>query len=249
MNTLDLRDRDAIITGGASGIGRETAVRMVASGARVALWDRNADAAKTAAAEIGGDNALGIAVNVGDADSIAHGLDATVRAFGKVDILVNSAGVAGDNYTLWETPIEEWQRVININLNGVFLCCRAVVPTMIAAGYGRIVNIASIAGKEGNPKAAHYSASKAGVIGLTKSLGKELATKGVICNCVTPALIRTPIMAQNSEEHNRFMAEKIPMQRLGNAQEVAALITWLASEDCSFSTGAVFDISGGRATY
>ena len=247
MNSIDLAGHCAVITGGARGIGYAIAERFIGSGASVALWDRDADGLAAAAKALGG--AATATVNVADPDSVAAATEATLGALGKIDILVNNAGIAGDNATLWDTPVEEWRRVIDIDLTGVFLCCRAVVPHMIETGWGRIVNIASIAGKEGNPTAAHYSAAKAGVIGLTKSLGKELVDKGVICNCVTPAVIETPMLEQVTEAHRDYMISKIPLGRLGKAAEVAALVAWLSSEDCSFSTGAVFDISGGRATY
>jgi len=247
MNTIDLAGRNAVITGGARGIGYAIAERFIASGASVALWDRDADGLAGAAKTLGA--AATAIVNVADPDSVAAATEATLGALGKIDILVNNAGIAGDNATLWDTPVEEWRRVIDIDLTGVFLCCRAVAPHMIESGYGRIVNIASIAGKEGNPTAAHYSAAKAGVIGLTKSLGKELVDKGVICNCITPAVIETPMLDQVSDAHRDYMISKIPLARLGTAAEVAALVAWLSSEDCSFSTAAVFDISGGRATY
>lgn len=247
MNSIDLAGHCAVITGGARGIGYAIAERFIGSGASVALWDRDADGLAAAAKALGG--AATATVNVADPDSVAAATEATLGALGKIDILVNNAGIAGDNATLWDTPVEEWRRVIDIDLTGVFLCCRAVVPHMIETGWGRIVNIASIAGKEGNPTAAHYSAAKAGVIGLTKSLGKELVDKGVICNCITPAVIETPMLDQVSDAHRDYMISKIPLARLGKAAEVAALVAWLSSEDCSFSTAAVFDISGGRATY
>ncbi len=247
MNSIDLAGQCAVITGGARGIGYAIAERFIGSGAAVALWDRDADGLTEAAKALGG--AATAIVNVADPDSVAAATEATLSALGKIDILVNSAGIAGDNAPLWDTPVEEWRRVIDIDLTGVFLCCRAVVPHMIETGWGRIVNIASIAGKEGNPTAAHYSAAKAGVIGLTKSLGKELVDKGVICNCITPAVIETPMLDQVSDAHRDYMISKIPLARLGTAAEVAALVAWLSSEDCSFSTAAVFDISGGRATY
>ncbi len=247
MNSIDLAGHCAVITGGARGIGYAIAERFIESGASVALLDMDADGLAEAAKALGG--AATAIVNVADPDSVAAATEATLGALGKIDILVNNAGIAGDNATLWDTPVEEWRRVIDIDLTGVFLCCRAVVPHMIETGWGRIVNIASIAGKEGNPTAAHYSAAKAGVIGLTKSLGKELVDKGVICNCITPAVIETPMLDQVSDAHRDYMISKIPLARLGTAAEVAALVAWLSSEDCSFSTGAVFDISGGRATY
>ncbi len=247
MNSIDLAGHCAVITGGARGIGYAIAERFIGSGAAVALWDRDADGLAEAAKALG--TVTTATVNVADPDSVAAATEATLSALGKIDILVNSAGIAGDNAPLWETPVEEWRRVIDIDLTGVFLCCRAVTPHMIETGWGRIVNIASIAGKEGNPTAAHYSAAKAGVIGLTKSLGKELVDKGVICNCITPAVIETPMLDQVSDAHRDYMISKIPLARLGKAAEVAALVAWLSSEDCSFSTGAVFDISGGRATY
>ena len=241
MNAIDLAGRVAVITGGAIGLGRATAQRMKASGATVVLWDRD-EAALAAAAQEGFATE---AVDVSDPASV----DRAAAATGKVDILVNSAGIAGNNAKVWEMSIEDWRRVVDIDLTGTFLCCRAVVPQMIEAGYGRIVNIASIAGKEGNPLAAHYSAAKAGVIGFTKSLGKECVGTGVIANCIAPAVIETAILKQNTPEQNEYLISKIPMGRMGQPEEVAALIAWLSSEDCSFSTGAVYDISGGRATY
>jgi NAD(P)-dependent dehydrogenase (short-subunit alcohol dehydrogenase family) len=250
MNRIDLDGRVAVVTGAAVGIGFATAARLSASGASVSVWDR--DAAKLAEAGKALTDAgrtTTVVVDVADAKSVEAATRQTVEQFGRIDILVNSAGVAGTNYTVWETPVEEWRRVVDIDLTGTFLCCRAVVPGMIANGYGRIVNIASIAGKEGNPNAGHYSAAKAGVIGLTKSLGKECAETGVIANCIAPAVIETPILSQSTREQIDYMVAKIPMGRVGQPDEVAALIAWLVSEECSFSTGAVYDISGGRATY
>ncbi len=221
--------RHAIVTGGAQGIGAAIAKRLQAGGARVTVWDLDASPK----------------VDVSDPISIERALAGTDR----IDILVNNAGIAGMNKPTVDYPVEEWERVLRINLTSQFLCCRAVAPRMVKAGYGRIVNIASIAGKEGNPNAVAYSASKAGVIALTKSLGKELAQTGVLVNCVTPAAAKTAIFAQMTESHIEYMRSKIPMGRFVEVDEIAALVCWLASEDCSFSTGAVFDISGGRATY
>ena len=236
-------DRVAIVTGGASGIGAGIAARLAADGARVSLWDRDEAALAGAAA------AHKAAVDVTDADAVARAAADTEATLGRVDILVASAGITGPNLSVRDYPVAEWDRVIDVNLNGVFYCNRAVVPHMLRNGYGRIVNIASIAGKEGNPNAAAYSASKAGVIGLTKSLGKELARTDIRVNCVTPAAVRTPLFAQMTQEHVDFMLSKIPIGRFGEIDEIAALVCWLASEEGSFSTGGVFDISGGRATY
>ena len=229
MNRLDFAGRNAIVTGGAQGIGAAIVKRLEASGASVTIWDR--------------DGSPG--VDVSDPASIQNAL----KGVKKVDVLVNNAGIAGMNKPTVDYPIEEWERVLRVNLTSQFLCCRAVAPLMVKAGYGRIVNIASIAGKEGNPNAVAYSASKAGVIALTKSLGKELARAGVLVNCVTPAAAKTAIFDQMTQEHIDYMLSKIPMNRFVNVEEIAALVCWLASEDCSFSTGGVFDISGGRATY
>jgi len=238
--------RIGIVTGAASGIGRAIAQRLIAEGGKVSLWDQN-EAVSAAAAEIGAEHHL--SVNVADAGQVERGMDQTSSALGKIDILVTSAAITGPNATLWEYPIEAWRQVIDVNLNGVFLCNRFAVPYMQRNGYGRIVNIASVAGKEGNPTASAYSASKAGVIGLTKSLGKELAKTEIRVNCVTPAAVRTPIFDQMSQSHIDFMLSKIPIGRFGRIEEVTSLVCWLVSEECSFSTGAVFDISGGRATY
>lgn len=246
MNQIDLNGRGAIVTGGAQGIGRAVAERFIASGAKVALWDRDLDLARTTADEIG---ATAIDVDVTNPRAIEMALTTTEAVLGRIDIMVNNAGIAGANAPVWEYDPDEWRRIIDINLNGVFYCCRAVAPKLIANGYGRIVNVASIAGKEGNPNASAYSASKAGVIALTKSLGKELAGHDIAVNCVTPAAARTAIFDQMSEEHIGYMLSKIPKNRFVETGEIAALIAWLASEDCSFTTGQVIDISGGRATY
>jgi 2-dehydro-3-deoxy-L-rhamnonate dehydrogenase (NAD+) len=235
--------RKAVVTGGVSGIGAGIARRLAADGATLSLWDRDeAGLARSGAAHA-------VTLDVTDPDAVHRAADATAAALGRIDILVTSAGVTGPNHTTWDYPVAEWDRVIDINLKGVFYCCRAVVPFMRAAGYGRVVNIASIAGKEGNPNASAYSASKAGVIGLTKSLGKELAATEIRVNCVTPAAVKTPLFDQMNEAQVNWMLSKIPVGRFGAVDEVASLVLWLASEECSFSTGAVFDISGGRATY
>jgi len=250
MNQLDLQGKTAVITGAARGIGLAIAVRMLASGAQVSLWDKDSIALAAAEENLGdADRVHAVAVDITDEESVAAATDATVRRFDGVDLLVNNAGIAGVNKKLWECTPAEWRAVMELDLFAVFLCCRAITPLMLAKNYGRIVNIASIAGKEGNPNASHYSAAKAGVIGLTKSLGKELATTGIRVNCVTPAVIETEILKQCSPEHVQYMLSKIPLGRPGTVTEVAALVTWLCSEDCSFSTGATFDISGGRATY
>jgi 3-oxoacyl-[acyl-carrier protein] reductase len=250
MNTLDLKQRVAIITGGARGIGYAAAERMLQSGAIVVLWDVDADAAVQAVASL---SAFGTVsadhVELTDEYSVTVATEAVIRRHGKIDILVNNAGITGGNAKTWELEPEIWRRVIEVNLVGPYLTCRSVVPDMLKNGYGRIVNIASIAGKEGNPNASHYSASKAGVIALTKSLGKELATSNILVNCITPAAARTEIFNQMKQEHIDFMPSKIPMNRFLEVKEAASLIGWLSSEDCAFSTGAVFDISGGRATY
>jgi len=247
MNRIDLAGRVAVVTGAARGIGRAIAERFSGSGAKVAIWDADGPAAAAAARTI--ENASYEIVDVTDAAAIATGLAALEERLGPPDILVNNAGISGPNFPLAEYPPEEWRRVIEIDLIGVFNCCRAVVPAMQRRDYGRIVNIASIAGKEGNPNASAYSAAKAGVIGLTKSLGKELAGTGIRVNCVTPAAARTDIFAQMTEAQIDYMLSKIPMSRFVLVEEIAALVAWLASEECSFSTGGVFDISGGRATY
>jgi 3-oxoacyl-[acyl-carrier protein] reductase len=264
MNAIDLKDRTAIVTGGARGIGFAIAKRLLASGATVVLWDADGAALDKAGAALqaqnygndtGNDDGNGNArifagvVDVTDDAAIGRAVAADLRELGKIDILVNNAGITGGNAPLWQLAPEVWRQVIEVNLIAPYLVCRAVVPHMVRAGYGRIVNIASIAGKEGNPNASHYSASKAGLIALTKSLAKELAATGVLVNCVTPAAAKTELFAQMKQEHIDYMLSKIPMNRFVEVDEIAALVTWLASEDCSFSTGAVFDISGGRAVY
>ena len=248
MNRLDFEGRTAVVTGGAAGIGLAVAKRLVLSGARVALWDLDAKALATAAAGLGHGTDTQT-LDVADAHAVERAAAATAKAFGRIDALVCSAGIAGPNRTTWEFPIDDWKRVFDINVNGLFYCNRSIVPEMMKRDYGRIVNIASVAGKEGNPNASAYSASKAAVIGLTKSIGKELAKTGIRVNCVTPAAVRTAIFDQITQQHIDFMLSKIPMGRFGTVDEIAAMVCWLASEDCSFSTGAVFDLSGGRATY
>jgi 2-dehydro-3-deoxy-L-rhamnonate dehydrogenase (NAD+) len=233
MNKLDFAGRNAIVTGGATGIGAAIVKRLQDSGARVAVWDLNGSPK----------------VDVSDPASVDAALKRTLSELGKIDVFVNNAGIAGPAAAVVDYPVEDWKRVIDIDLNGPFLCCRAVVPHMVKANYGRIVNIASIAGKEGNPNAAAYAAAKGGLIAFTKALGKELAQTGVLVNCVTPAAAQTAILDQVTPEFVKFMLSKIPMGRFVRVEEIAALVCWLASEDCSFSTGGVFDISGGRATY
>ena len=234
MNQLDFKGRTAIVTGGLQGIGAAIAKRLEGSGATVKVWDL---AAKKDP------------VDVSDAAAVERATAKALAELGKIDVLVNNAGIAGLNVPTAQYPVEEWERVLRVNLTSQFLCCRALAPHMVKRKYGRIVNIASIAGKEGNPNAAAYSASKAGVIALTKSLGKELAQTGVLVNCVTPAAAKTAIFDQMTKQHIDYMLSKIPMNRFVTVEEIASLVCWLASEDCSFSTGAVFDISGGRATY
>jgi 3-oxoacyl-[acyl-carrier protein] reductase len=239
--------RTAVITGGASGLGKAVAARIVAEGGRVALWDLDADGLKDAAAQIGASHVE--ALDVSDQAAVAAAAKASNDALGKIDILVASAGITGATVPVHEFPLDSWRRVIDINLNGVFYCCRELVPFMLAGGYGRIVNVASVAGKEGNPNASAYSASKAGVIGLTKSLGKELATKGVIANAITPATFESPILEQLPQSQVDYMRGKIPMGRLGEIHESAAMVCFMASEECSFTTASTFDTSGGRTTF
>ena len=248
MNRIDLDGRQAVVTGGAQGIGLAIAERLLASGAGVTLWDRDPGELEAARAALGSATG-GVVVDVTDPESVERAAAETIAAAGSIDILVNNAGIAGPNATTWEYPIDEWRQVIEIDLNGVFYCCRAVVPHMIERGYGRIVNTASIAGKEGNPNASAYSAAKAGVIGLTKSLGKELADRDIAVNCITPAAARTRIFEQITQAHIDYMLSKIPRGRFVLVEELAALVAWLVSEENSFTTGAVFDASGGRATY
>ncbi|WP_415291000.1 SDR family NAD(P)-dependent oxidoreductase [Candidatus Pelagibacter sp. Uisw_136] len=249
MIKFNLTNRVAIVTGGAQGFGLAITERFIQSGAKVIIWDIDEDAAKKAIAKIGSENLNYQIVDVSNFENINKSLKEIENQHGKIDIFVNNAGIAGMNTTVAEYPVEEWNKVINLNLNSVFYCCKAVVPFMIKNDYGRIVNIASIAGKEGNPNASAYSTSKAGVIGLTKSLGKELALKNIAVNCVTPAAAKTRIFDQMTEEHINYMLSKIPRNRFAKVDELASLVTWLSSEENSFSTSAVFDLSGGRATY
>jgi len=249
-NFYNFDGRHAVITGGGAGIGLAIAQRLAAGGASLTLWDRDSALLDAAKATLGSNVKVQcVTVDVSSADQVDAARDATVEGGGAVDILVNSAGSTGPNVSVSDYPIEDWDMVMAVNLRGPFLTCRALAPQMQARDYGRIVNIASVAGKEGNPNASAYSASKAGLVALTKSLGKELAQTGVRVNCVTPAAVRTGIFAQMTQQHIDYMLSKIPMNRFGQPEEIAALVAWLASEDCSFSTGAVFDISGGRATY
>jgi 3-oxoacyl-[acyl-carrier protein] reductase len=250
MNTYDFNGQRAAVTGAAEGIGRAIAERLLANGAAVALWDLNPDRlGETRDALAARGSVHGVTVDVTDAASVEAAVADTEAALGGIDVLVNNAGISGPNMPTWEYPLEDWRRVMAIDLDGVFHCCRAVLPGMIERNYGRVVNIASIAGKEGNPNASAYSAAKAGVIALTKSLGKELAEYDIAVNCVTPAAARTRIFDQISQQHIDYMLSKIPRGRFVTVEEIASLAAWLASRECSFSTGAVFDISGGRATY
>ena len=248
MNQLDFKGRHAVITGGATGLGYAIAQRLIASGGRVTVWDRDHPAAQRAAQSLGAQTQA-VAVDVAQHNSVQAAVQATLKNVPRIDALVNSAGITGPNTKLWDYPVDAWRQVMDINLNGLFLCCREIAPLMRARGWGRIVNIASVAGKDGNPDASAYSASKAAVIALTKSLGKELADTGVRVNCVTPAAVKTAMFDQMTPEHIQFMLSKIPMGRFGTPEEIAAMVAWLCTEDCSFSTGAVFDLSGGRSSY
>jgi NAD(P)-dependent dehydrogenase (short-subunit alcohol dehydrogenase family) len=250
-NKIDLKGRFAVVTGGAQGFGRAITERFLASDAAgVAIWDRDVALAEKTAAELKGQGrVIAVATDVADLASVEKARDRTLQEFGRVDILVNNAGLGGATFKVSEYPLENWHDVMKVNVDGVFHCCRAVVPGMVERNYGRIVNIASIAGKEGNPNASAYSASKAAVIGFTKSLGKELATHDISVNAITPAAARTAILSQVTDEFVQYMLSKIPRGRLVSVEEVAALVAFCASEDCSFTTGGVFDISGGRATY
>lgn len=249
MIKFNLENRVAVVTGGAQGFGLAIVERFIQSGAKVVIWDIDETEAKKAVSKISSKNLIYQIVDVTNFESISETLIEIEKLLGKIDILVNNAGIAGKNTTVADYPIEEWNRVINLNLNSVFYCSKAVVPFMEKNNYGRIINIASIAGKEGNPNASAYSSSKAGVIGLTKSLGKELANKNIAVNCVTPAAAKTRIFDQMTEEHINYMLSKIPRNKFAKVEELASLVTWLASEENSFSTAAVFDLSGGRATY
>ncbi len=249
MIEYDLNKRIAIVTGGAQGFGLAVSERFIQSGAKVIMWDIDEEAAKKAKEKINSENLNYQIVDVSNFENINKSLSEIENKYGKIDIFINNAGIAGMNTTVAEYPLDEWKKVINLNLNSVFYCCKAVVPFMEKNNYGRIVNIASIAGKEGNPNASAYSTSKAGVIGLTKSLGKELAQKNIAVNCVTPAAAKTRIFDQMTKEHIDYMLSKIPRNKFAKVEELASLVTWLASEENSFSTGAVFDLSGGRATY
>jgi 2-dehydro-3-deoxy-L-rhamnonate dehydrogenase (NAD+) len=250
VNQIDLNHRHAVITGGAQGIGFSVASRLLASGASVSLWDRDEELLKLAVDQLRGKGVVSAeSVDVSNPDSVVAATESTIGKHGKIDILVASAGIAGPNFKSWEYPIDAWKQVIDINLTGVFLCCRTIVPYMLRQDYGRIVNISSIAGKEGNPTASGYSAAKAGVIAFTKSLGKETALNNIAVNCITPAAAKTRIFDQVSQEHIDFMLSKIPRGRFLKVEEVSSMVAWLVSEENSFTTGAVFDLSGGRATY
>ena len=245
MNNIDLNDKVAVVTGGAQGFGLAIAKRLSESGANVMIWDKDEEILKQVKLK----NSFNLTVDVTSFENILKAVETTLNQYRKIDILVNNAGIAGPSFKTWEYPNEEWQKIIDLDLTGVFYCCKAVVPIMQEQNYGRIVNISSIAGKEGNPNAMPYSAAKAGVIALTKSLGKELADKNIAVNCVTPAAAKTRIFDQISQEHIDYMLSKIPRNRFVLVEELASLVAWMASEENSFTTGAVFDLSGGRATY
>lgn len=249
MNSYDYKDRVAVVTGGANGIGAAIAERIVGSGGRVAIWDMDISAPEARVAKLAGDACRLVQTDVADLASVEAAAASTEAAFGRVDVLVNSAGIAGPTATLAEYPANMWRKVQQVNVDGTFHCCRAVVPGMVARDYGRIVNVASIAGKEGNPNASAYSASKAAVIALTKSLGKELAQNDIAVNCITPATAQTRILEQVSQEFIDYMRSKIPRERFVTVEEIASMVLWMASAENSFTTGAVFDLSGGRATY
>ena len=250
MNQIDLSNRHAVVTGGAQGIGLSVARRFLASGASVTLWDRDKELLAAAVKELDGRGTVdAVTADVTDAESVNRAAASTEGKFGRIDILVANAGISGPNLKAWEYPVEVWQQIIDVDLTGVFLCCRAVIPFMLQRKYGRIVNVSSIAGKEGNPNASAYSAAKAGVIALTKSLGKELADQNIAVNCITPAAARTRIFDQMSQQHLDYMLAKIPRGRFLELDEIGAMVAWLVSEENSFTTGAVFDLSGGRATY
>ena len=245
MNNIDLNDKVAVVTGGAQGFGLAIAKRISESGANVVIWDKDEEILKQVKLR----NSFNLTVDVTSFENVSKAVETTLNQYRKIDILVNNAGIAGPSFKTWEYPNEEWQKIIDLDLTGVFYCCKAVVPIMQKQNYGRIVNISSIAGKEGNPNAMPYSAAKAGVIALTKSLGKELADKNIAVNCVTPAAAKTRIFDQISQEHIDYMLSKIPRNRFVLVEELASLVAWMASEVNSFTTGAVFDLSGGRATY
>ena len=245
MNNINLKNKVAVVTGGAQGFGLAIAKRFLVSGAQVVIWDID----EKILLSVEEKNITKIIVDVTNFQKIEEATKETLSLFGRIDILVNNAGIAGPSYTTWEYPIEEWQKIINIDLSGVFYCCKSIVPAMKKNNYGRIINIASIAGKEGNPNAMPYSAAKAGVIALTKSLGKELANNNIAVNCITPAAAKTRIFDQISQEHIDYMLSKIPRNRFVKVDELASMVAWMASEENSFTTGAVFDLSGGRATY
>ena len=249
VNAIDLSGRGAIVTGGARGLGRAVAERLHASGARVALWDVNAALARETAVAIGADAVHSVAVDVADPRSVEAAVAETRDFMGMPAILVTSAGIGGEKHLAWEYPVDVWRRVIDVNLVGTWLCCRAVLPAMVEAGYGRVVTIASMSGKDGNPNTSAYSASKGGLIALTKSMGKELARTGVLANCVVPTLFDTELVRETDPRYIDFLREKIPMGRFGRPEELAAMVAWLCSDECSYNSGAVFDLSGGRATY